>query len=107
MHLSPAQVQAVQRLFDDMAREAQRLGNLILAEESTLERQFREGTISESILHAGVGRISALQSELRAIHLRAHLETRSVLTAQQIQHYNQLRGYEGSLTPEHESKQRH
>ena len=97
----------MQRLFDDTAREAQRLGKLLLTEESTLERQFREGTISEPLLHGGVERIAALQGELRTVHLRAHLETRSVLTAEQIQHYDQLRGYAGSPAPEHEHKERH
>src|SRR6184192_2927278 len=47
LHLSPGQLQAV-RLFDDMAREAQRLGDLILEEERALEGEFRKGTISES-----------------------------------------------------------
>jgi len=58
-------------------------------------------------LRAGVGRIATFQGELRAVHLRAHLETRSGLTAQQIQHYNQLRGYAGSSVPAHEPKERH
>lgn len=101
LHLSPGQLQTVQRLFDVMAREAQRLGDLILEEERTLEREFRKGTISESDLQAGVTRIAALQGQLRAVHLKTHLETRPVLSEQQIQHYNQLRGYGASSPQEH------
>lgn len=93
LQLSPGQAQMVQRLFHSMAREAQRLGNLILSEERSLESEFREGRISEADLHARVRRIAALQGELRAVHLKTHLETRSLLSEQQINHYNQLRGY--------------
>ena len=101
LHLSPGQLQTVQRLFDDMAREAQRLGDMILKEERALEQEFRKGTISETDLQAGVTRIAALQGQLRAVHLRTHLETRPVLSEQQIQHYNELRGYGASSPQEH------
>jgi len=101
LHLSPDQVQRVERLFDDMAREAQRLGDMILKEERALEGEFRKGTIGEADLHAGVTRIAALQGQLRAVHLRTHLEMRPVLSEQQIQHYNQLRGYGASSPQEH------
>src|SRR5262249_53708604 len=97
----------VQQLFDGMAREAQRLGAMILAEERALESEFRKGSISESDLRAGVARIAALQGQLRAVHLRAHVETRPVLSEQQIRHYNQLRGYDRSAPPEHEHGKRH
>ena len=101
LHLSPDQVQRVERLFDDMARKAQRLGDMILKEERALEGEFRKGTIGEADLHAGVTRIAALQGQLRAVHLRTHLEMRPVLSEQQIQHYNQLRGYGASSPQEH------
>jgi hypothetical protein len=101
LHLSPGQLQTVQRLFDDMAREAQRLGDMILKEERALEQEFRKGTIGEADLQAGVTRIAALQGQLRAVHLRTHLEMRPVLSEQQIQHYNQLRGYGASSPQEH------
>ena len=101
LHLSPGQLQAVQRLFDDMVREARQLGDMILEEERALEQEFRKGTISETDLQAGVTRIAALQGQLRAVHLRTHLETRLVLSEEQIQHYNQLRGYSASSPQEH------
>ena len=107
LHLSVDQVRTVQRLFDDMAREAQRLGNMILAEEAILEREFRAGTIREADLQGGLGRIAALQAQLRGVHLRAHLETRPVLSAQQIKHYDQLRGYTTGPPLEHGHQERH
>ena len=105
--LSLDQVRTVQGVFDDMAREAKRLGNMILAEEATVERAFREGTVREAELQAGLGRIGALQAQLRAVHLRAHLETRPILSAQQITHYNQLRGYTTGPPEEHGHQERH
>jgi hypothetical protein len=101
LHLSPGQLQTVQQLFDNMAREAKRLGDMILEEERALEGEFRKGTLSESDLQADVTRIAALQGQLRVVHLRTHLEMRPVLSEQQIQHYNQLRGYGASSPQEH------
>src|SRR3989454_12148493 len=73
LHLSPGQLQTMQRLFDDMAREAQRLGDMILKEERALEQEFRKGTISETDLQAGGARIGAPQCQPRAGHLSKHL----------------------------------
>ena len=106
LQLTPDQLQTVQRLFDDMSSEAQRLGNMVLKEESALEQAFRDG-ISEADLLGSVGRIAALQGDLRAVHLRTHLETRSVLSEQQIQRYNQLRGYSADSPKKQEHEHRH
>ena len=107
LQLTPDQVQTVQRLFDDMSSEAQRLGNMVLKEEWALEQAFRKGAISEADLHASVGRIAALQGDLRAVHLRAHLETRLVLSEPQIQRYNQLRGYTAGSPKDQKHEHRH
>jgi hypothetical protein len=40
-----------------------------------------------------VSEIGALQSDLRATHLKAHLETKAVLRPEQISRYDALRGY--------------
>jgi hypothetical protein len=107
LQLTPDQVQAIQRLFDDMSSEAQRLGNMVLKEEWALEQAFRKGAISEAVLHASVGRIAALQGDLRVVHLRTHLQTRSVLSEQQIQRYKQLRGYGADSPEKQEHEHRH
>lgn len=107
LQLTPDQVQRVERLFDDMSGEAQRLGTMVLKEESALEQAFREGVISETDLLGSVGRIAALQGDLRAVHLRTHLETRSVLSEQQFQRYNQLRGYSAGSPEKQDHEHRH
>ena len=103
--LAPEQVRTAQRLFDGMAREAQRLGDLILREERSLEGEFRAGGISETNLHARARRIAALEGELRAVHLRAHIEMRAALSGPEIQQYNALRGYVEA--PAHPHKPHH
>jgi hypothetical protein len=107
LQLTPEQIQTVQRLFDEMSSEAQRLGNMVLREEWALEQAFRKGAISEADLHASVGRIAAFQGDLRVVHLRTHLETRSVLSEQQIQRYNELRSYSADSPKKQEHEHRH
>jgi hypothetical protein len=93
MHLTHAQLEAVKRLFDSMSSEAKQLGDSILKEEQALEGAFRLGSITEPELQRRVAQIGRLQAELRAVHLRTHFETKKLLTAHQIERYNQLRGY--------------
>ena len=90
---SQDQVERVERVFDGMKRDAQRVGAEILDEEQRLETGFRTATITEADLRSRVERIAALQGQLRAVHLAAHLATRAILSESQIARYNELRGY--------------
>jgi hypothetical protein len=90
---SPDQVQQVRLIFDGMKGDAQRVGAEILREEESLEAAFRASTITDDDLRLRVTRIAKLQGELRAIHLRAHVATRAILSAAQLARYNELRGY--------------
>jgi hypothetical protein len=47
-----------------------------------------------------------LRSELRVVHLGAHLETRALLSAAQVGRYNELRGYKAD-SGQSEHRQRH
>lgn len=102
---SPEQARQVRQIFDGMKRDAQRVGAAILKEEERLEAAFRATTITESGLRLRVARIAALQGELRAIHLRAHLATRTILSEAQVARYNALRGY--TTCPIDHQSQRH
>ena len=50
-------------------------------------------------MRAETAAIAGLQGRLRAVHLAAHLETRALLSAEQIARYDALRGYAGNATP--------
>jgi hypothetical protein len=99
--VTPEQNRRVEQNFEDMAGKARSLGDQIIAEEAALDMAFRAGTIDEKDLHSRVSRIAMLRGELRVVHLRAHLETRALLSAAQINRYKELRGYAGdSKQPE-------
>ena len=101
-HLSPEQLDVVEHAFDAMSAEARRLGGTILKEEEALEASFRAGTIDAPNLREHLTRIAALQGELRAVHLRIHLQMRALLTDDRIERYNELRGYTKGGTGSHE-----
>jgi hypothetical protein len=96
----PDQVTRIGQIFEKMRDAARRIGAEILIEEQHLEAAFQATAITEPELRARVERSAALQGELRAIHLQAHLATRAILSAAQIARYNELRGYTtGTPTP--------
>lgn len=91
--LDAARVTAVQRAFDEMQAEAVRLGAAIIELESQLDRRFRHRHIDADTLAGLTAEIGRLQGELRAVHLRAHLEVAALLSADEIAAYDRLRGY--------------
>lgn len=103
LHVTPEQNRRVAQIFEDMTGRARSLGNRIIAEETALDMAFRAGTIDETNLRSRVSRIAVLRGELRAVHLGAHLETRALLSAAQIDRYSELRGYTTDAgQPEHQ-----
>ena len=91
--LSSAQAARIREIYQTMASEAQRLGGLVLDAEENLAHAFRDRGVDTTNIQARVERIAVLRGELRAVHLRAHLETRALLDATQIARYMTLRGY--------------
>ena len=102
---SPEQRGRVQQVFNTMNHDAIRIGAQILSEEQSLEAGFRSATMTETELRSRVATIAALQGQLRAVHLTAHIATRAALSESQIARYNELRGYAGGpntdTTPQH------
>jgi len=97
--LSASQAADLQAIYDRMHATAVVLGGQIIAKEKALDEEFASGTIDKSTLADLTSRIGALQAALRAVHLSAHLETRSVLTPEQIARYDSLRGYAPAARP--------
>lgn len=93
--LTAAQTADLQAVFDRMHTVAVALGERIIAKEKDLDGEFVSGAIDEARLAALTSGIGALQAELRTVHLKAHLETKRILTAQQVARYDSLRGYTG------------
>jgi Spy/CpxP family protein refolding chaperone len=94
LQLSDEQRRRTQALFEEMKFNAVRLGKQLVEKEHLLDSRFAEGTISDAELERLVTEISVIQGKLRAVHLRAHLAQRVVLTPDQIRRYGALRGYQ-------------
>lgn len=93
LDLSAAQRAAVEAAYDEMHAEAVRLGGEILAGEEHLQRRFAHRHVDEPALREAIAEIARLQGELRLAHLAAHLKTAALLSAEQIERYDRLRGY--------------
>ena len=91
--LSSEQEAATQRLFTAMQKEAIEKGKRLIRLERELELRFRQGPFPEAELQKRMQELGAARADLRFAHLAAHLKTPSILTADQIKRYNQLRGY--------------
>ena len=97
--LSDAQRNATDALYATMRERALSIGRQIIEAERTLDRAFANGAIEPATLRSQVRAIAALQGELRAVHLEAHLAQHALLTPEQIARYDVLRGYRGSQAP--------
>ena len=91
--LTDAQTARLKAVFDRMHAEAVALGGKIIEKEKALDSRFASGSIDEKTLRGLTSDIAAIQAELRAAHLKAHLETKRILTADQVARYDELRGY--------------
>jgi Spy/CpxP family protein refolding chaperone len=96
LRLSDEQRRQTQTIFEAMQTEAVRLGQQLIAREQHLETLFAAGTIAEAQLEQLVADLAAIHGQLRTVHLRAHLAQRTILTPEQLRHYDALRGYDVS-----------
>ncbi|MEM7738504.1 MAG: hypothetical protein AAF267_22225 [Deinococcota bacterium] len=93
LRLSAQQIEGIETIKQDMQRNAQALGERIVAAERVLSTAFRTGTITDTELTAQTAELATLYGELRAVHLSAHLKVTPLLSEQQILRYDELRGY--------------
>ncbi len=107
LQLTEPQRTQTQTIFDVMRREAIELGHQLVRAERHLDRLFAAQTVTEDALQEATRTIADYQGKLRNVHLRAHLAQRRVLSAEQIQHYNHLRGYTTSSRTGHPHRHQH
>lgn len=89
--LSDEQESRIRAIQQEMLATAKALGARIVAAERELDAAFEARTITETDLAPRVRAIAALQGELRTAHLRAHLATTPVLSADQVRKYYEHR----------------
>ncbi len=98
--LSGRQILLIGEMFDQMKKQAIPLGIELVALERQLDEAFASGQVNAEILKQHLKAISNVQSQLRFVHLSAHLQTPKLLTPDQITSYKRLRGY-GAVEPGH------
>jgi hypothetical protein len=107
LQLSAGQRAETRMIFSRMAESARLLGANLVSAERRLDSAFRSHRISPDSLPRMLEEIGDLDSELRSIHLLAHLEQTRILTPDQISLYGALRGYgddAGGLQHQHDAR---
>jgi hypothetical protein len=100
--LSTDQLAQVRALFNAMKAETIPIGAALIDQERALNAEFADRTVTPVSLEAATGRIGMTQATLRAAHLKYHLATNAILSAEQVTRYNELRGYAASAHRGHE-----
>jgi len=95
LSLSPDQRAATRRLMNEHKAEARAIGAKLVEAEAALDRLFAGGRVDEAALAGQVRRVAVVQGEYRLSHLETHRRMQSLLTAEQIRRYGDLRGYAG------------
>src|SRR5262249_1108493 len=98
LKLTDAQKRRTEAIRKVMLNETIPLGTRIVEKEAELDQLFASGAIDSSQLDTSLAEIGRLQGELRAAHLRAHLEQKQILTPEQVAKYDELRGYTSAAT---------
>ncbi len=97
LKLTAEQRAATEAIYQRMLADARRLGDAILKAEQELDRRFAHRHIDATSLAAATQSVAALQGQLRAVHLAAHLEQTVMLTPDQVAEYRKRRGYDATL----------
>lgn len=98
LSLSAEQRKAIEALFIAMRSEAQTLGARLIEREAAIDRLFAGGEATKKKILDATRIAAATEAELRAVHLRYHVETRTLLNQEQVATYNRLRGYTGAVS---------
>ena len=85
-----------------MKAEALPLGAKLLSEEAALDQQFANHSVTAERVKDTTAQIGMTQAELRNTHLKYHLQTVQIITADQMQDYAMLRGYGAEMPMQHQ-----
>ena len=93
LKLNKQQKKRMQEMFKAMTKETRTLGIMVIEEEKKLNKLFKNKLANEQNLKEATLKIGEAQAKLREAHLRYHLLTTVILSKEQIDNYNRLRGY--------------
>lgn len=89
----------IQNMYREMNTQAIILGKQIVAIERRIDDSFSNKTVTEENLRKNISSSAELYKQLRFLHLKYHLQMLNILTPQQIEQYNTLRGYANTNDP--------
>lgn len=95
LELNSEQRARTEEIFAEMQEQARALGGEIIEAERHLNMRFANAHIDEALLRDATTSIAELYGRLRFTHLRAHLLMTALLTPEQVEAYDRLRGYGG------------
>ena len=93
LKLNKQQKKRMQEMFKAMTKETKTLGVTVIETERRLDTLFKSKTVNEQNLKEATLKAGEAQAKLREAHLRYHLSTIAVLSKEQVDAYNHLRGY--------------
>lgn len=93
MNFTDEQLEQIEEIYKEMRDDAIQLGEQIIDIERELNDSFVDGTVTQKNLEDRVNESAEIYGQLRYVHLSAHLKMMGILTGEQIQLYNDLRGY--------------
>jgi hypothetical protein len=91
--LSGKQLERIEKLYAEMKRSAVPLGERLIELEKAMDADFSDKSINSESLKSQLTEIAKVTADLRFVHLSAHLKTPVILSSEQIEKYNRLRGY--------------
>ena len=97
--LTSEQKRAGEEAYAAMEAEAKQLGQQLVEREAALDAAFAGGAATADQVAQLAGEAATTDGQLRAVHLRAHLAMKAVLTPEQVARYDRLRGYAGDTAP--------
>lgn len=99
LELTEMQIEQIDEIYGKMNSEAIVLGEQIISIEQQIDDKFKDGSITEEYLASNVEESADIYGNLRNVHLQAHLEMMDILTPEQVNRYNELRGYTSDEDP--------
>src|SRR2546429_1383533 len=91
LKLTADQEAKARELMHTMFTESRPKGARLLEAEARLRRLFAERVADEAVVRATVAEVERARSEVRLVHLLAHLKTRDLLTEDQRRLYHETR----------------
>ena len=96
LQLTDRQRMEIELIYQNMSSKAKSMGAAIIDIEQDMDGAFANKTITEENLKLMLDKSADLYGQLRFVHLSAHLDTIQMLTIEQVQMYNSMRGYDSS-----------